>query len=104
MSPTTKYKIEQGSTYLQEDWWKWWLYLEASDKDLDAVDYVLYKLHPTFSPPVVKVLDRSSGFKMETEGWGIFTIYAIVYLKNGETINLEHELELFYPSGKQNFE
>ena len=54
---------------------------------------MVYTLHSTFRNPVRKVSDRESKFRLETEGWGTFTIYAKVVLKNKEEIPLEHELE-----------
>ena len=104
MNPEIKYKIVQGSDYVQEDWWKWWEFIECAEKDLDEIEWVLYKLHPTFNPPVIRSTDRSTRFKMETEGWGVFTIYATIHLKNGEKIDCQHELELFYPGGERNME
>ena len=104
MTVDTKFKIAQDSKYLEEDWWRWWIYLDADDAALDEVEQVIYILHPTFSPPFVTVKSRENAFKFTTEGWGVFTIYATVHLKNGEVLKLEHELELYYPGGEQNFE
>lgn len=100
----TKYKIEQGFKYQGDDWWDWWLWIEGNKTDLDAIDFVVYTLHSTFINPVRKIRNRESKFRLETEGWGTFTTYAKVVLKNKREIFLEHKLHLEYPDGKKNVE
>ena len=92
--------IHQGFKYQGDDWWKWWIQLEGPDKELDEVDHVVYNLHRTFPDPVRKVKDRSSKFKLETAGWGIFTIYVNVVMKEGNVVKLSHDLVLEYPDGR----
>ena len=99
-----KYEVQQDYKYEGEDWWSWWIWIEGTDADLDEIDYVIYTLHSTFRNPVRKIEDRKSKFKLETEGWGTFVIYAKIVLKGGEDINLEHELHLTYPDGSVNEE
>jgi len=89
--------IDQGFEYEGNDFWRWWVRLAGSDAELDAVDHVVYTLHPTFPSPVRTVADRSTSFRLETGGWGTFTIYARVVGKDGSEQHLKHELELFYP-------
>ena len=101
---TNEYEIEQGFDYVAEDWWKWWLLIKATDADLDKIDYVIYTLHPTFINPVQKITDRASCFRLETEGWGTFTIFAQLHLKDDSLISLQHELYLEYPDGSQNLD
>lgn len=96
------YKIEQGSNYEGEDWWKWWLWIEAEKKDLDKIDHVVYTLHPTFPKPVRTITDQKSKFKLEAEGWGVFRIYARIFLKDKTEIPVEHDLQLEYPDGTRN--
>lgn len=97
-------KIAQDFEYADEDWWEWWVWIEASDKELDRIEYVEYTLHSTFVNPVRKIFDRKTKFRLKTAGWGVFTLYAKAFLKNGESVEMEHELELFYPDGTQTFE
>lgn len=99
-----KYKIAQASDYVAEDWWKWWLYIDAAASDLDEIEYVIYTLHATFNEPVRKISDRTSYFRLDAEGWGVFTIYAQLHLKDGSTVSLEHDLHLTYPDGSENTE
>jgi transcription initiation factor IIF auxiliary subunit len=89
--------ITQHYKYIGDDFWKWDICLDGGDAELDAVDHVVYTLHPTFPKPVRTVDDRSTKFRLETAGWGTFTIYAKVVMKDGEEQHLEHELELAYP-------
>lgn len=100
----SEYKIAQNYKYEGDDWWQWSVWIEGSDDDLDKVDYVVYTLHPTFINPVQKVTERSSKFRLPTEGWGVFMIYARVVLKDSSEISLKHYLKLAYPDGTQNTE
>lgn len=92
--------IAQGFEYQDNDWWKWWIWIEGLDNELDQIDHVVYTLHPTFPNPVRTINDRNTKFRLETAGWGVFQIYAIIFKKNGEEIRLTHDLVLEYPDGK----
>ncbi len=94
-------QIKQKSEYLDEDWWKWSVELAGTQAELDQVMYVVYTLHPTFPDPVRRIWERDSNFRLDAEGWGEFTIYAEVALKDGAHQQLEHELELRYPDGSR---
>lgn len=98
------YKIEQGFQYEGDDWWGWWIWIEGEKSELDQIDHVIYTLHPTFRNPVRKIRDRKTKFKLETEGWGTFVIYAKLVLKSREEIDLKHQLHLTYPDGTENEE
>ena len=73
--------------------------MEGSDDDLDQIREVTYKLHPSFPKPLRTTEDRAKKFKLEAEGWGVFPLDVKVLLKNGETLQLKHDLKLFYPDG-----
>jgi transcription initiation factor IIF auxiliary subunit len=92
-------RIAQSEKYQGDDWWKWAVWIECSDQELGSITSVTYTLHPTFRNPVRTVTNREQSFRLESEGWGVFTIYAKVDLENGETERLTHELELHYPDG-----
>jgi len=98
------YKIEQDFEYVGDDWWKWWIWIEGENNELDNIDHVVYTLHPTFPNPVRTVNDRNTKFKFKASGWGIFTFYAKLFLKNKTEITLSHDLYLEYPDGKANLE
>ena len=89
--------IKQDSEYAGHNRWKWSLWLDGPSSELDQVDHVMYVLHPTFHDPVRKVTDRSTNFRLETSGWGTFTVYARAVFQDGHEQPLEHELELAYP-------
>jgi transcription initiation factor IIF auxiliary subunit len=100
MSPETLH-LRQSAEYEGEDTWTWAVWIEGPPHDLDRIAYVEYTLHPTFPKPVRRITDRSTQFRLETGGWGTFTIYATMVLKDGSTLpRLEHELELYYPNGQ----
>ena len=65
---------------------------------------MVYVLHPTFKPPIKKVDDRAGNFRLIASGWGTFTLYAKLHMKDGGEVHLEHELELFYPQDSENKE
>ena len=93
-------RIAQDFQYESEDWWRWWIWIDGPAQELDQVKSVVYTLHPTFRDPVRTVTDRASQFRLETAGWGTFTIYAKVFRRDGAVVELEHELELRYPDGR----
>ena len=95
------YWIEQGYKYKGDDYWEWSVWLEAKEAELNKIDYVTYVLHPSFYNPRRDVRDRESKFLLKTSGWGTFTLYAKLHLKNGEELHLEHELHLEYPDGTE---
>ena len=92
-------KLAQEYKYKGEDYWNWAVWVEGADAELDSIDYVTYVLHHTFPKPIRKVKDRTSKFRLETAGWGVFTIRAKVMMKDGRETPLTHELELRYPDG-----
>lgn len=92
-------KIEQEFEYKDEDWWQWWVWVDGPEKELDQVDYVTYILHPTFPKPVRKITDRTTKFRLQTSGWGVFEIQAKVIHKDGKETLLKHDLVLKYPDG-----
>lgn len=98
------FSIDQDFEYSGNDWWKWSVWIEAEDKDLDAIDHVIYTLHTTFPNPVRTITSRHTKFKLITEGWGVFRIYARLCLKDKSEIFLEHDLYLEYPDGTESTE
>jgi transcription initiation factor IIF auxiliary subunit len=93
-------EIRQSEHYEGEDWWKWAVWVEGTDAALDQVDFVEWMLHSTFANPVRNVKNREEKFRIDTEGWGVFTIRANVYMKDGQVKRLQHELSLHYPTGE----
>ena len=91
-------RIAQDAAYEGNDYWHWSVWLDGPDDELDAVDHVVYTLHPSFPSPVQTIADRATRFRLDTAGWGTFTVYVRIIRKGGAPEeHLEHELELFYP-------
>jgi transcription initiation factor IIF auxiliary subunit len=91
--------IQQDSTYLGHDRWKWSVWVDGPSEKLDQIDYVMYVLDPTFHNPVREVSDRATKFRLEAASWGAFTIHAKAFLKDGTELPLRHEVVLVYPDG-----
>ena len=92
-------KLNQNYEYKGKDLWEWSVWVDGSQQELDQIKYVEYTLHPTFPRPVRRIFDRSSGFRLETSGWGQFKIFAKIVHDSGEETRLEHFLQLAYPDG-----
>jgi transcription initiation factor IIF auxiliary subunit len=92
-------KIAQDSTYIGDDYWKWSVWIKGPAKELDQVESVTYNLHPTFRNPVRRVDSRENNFRLDTSGWGTFTLYATLLRTSGKTERLSHDLDLRYPDG-----
>jgi transcription initiation factor IIF auxiliary subunit len=89
----------QSFKYQGNDWWKWSIWIEAAQPELEQIEYVTYKLHPTFPNPIRTVDDRDSKFRLNTHGWGVFPIQVWIFKKSGELIKLKHHLVLEYRDG-----
>jgi pYEATS domain-containing protein involved in immunity/TIR domain-containing protein len=89
MEIRSKIRLRNDATLLKEDWWSWSVWLDGPDEALDQVESVRYTLHPTFPEPIRVVTDRASRFKLRSEGWGEFTIQALVITTQGESLALE---------------
>ncbi|HEV2961242.1 MAG TPA: pYEATS domain-containing protein [Candidatus Angelobacter sp.] len=92
--------IRQNSRYLGKDRWEWSVWLEGTTDELQAVDHVVYILDSTFHNPVRVIKDRNSSFRLDTSGWGTFTIHAKAVDHEGHETLLRHDLVLLYPDGK----
>jgi hypothetical protein len=76
--------------------WKWTAYIDTEQVIFDKIKYVVYHLHPTFSPNNIKVEEKDKGthdkgFPLTRSGWGTFTIKASVYIDDS-VMELEHYL------------
>ena len=91
------YAIAQDFEYVGKDYWRWRAWIEADGAELDKVKEVVWILHPSFKQSRRVINQRSTNFRLETAGWGIFLLRAEVELKDGETLLLTHNLRLEYP-------
>jgi transcription initiation factor IIF auxiliary subunit len=101
MAATKRLKIEQNQKYYGDDWWSWSVWIDGPEEELSNVTKVEYTLHPTFSKPVRTITTRRNQFKLSTEGWGTFPIYARVFKKDGSIRRLQHNLRLSYPPNEE---
>jgi len=92
-------KILLGNTHQLEkaDSHCWTIYVKLPDDQNenleDYVEFVKFKLHPTFTPKNVKV--SKSPYQLSRTGWGTFTISVIIQWKpefNAPPLKLEHNL------------
>jgi hypothetical protein len=72
--------------------------VEGPEEDLSEIEFVVYRLHPTFPNPVRKVGDATTKFRLQASGWGEFTIIADVVTKEGAKLRLERWLRLKDPA------
>lgn len=54
--------------------YEWSVEILAPDDTLDAIDAVVYTLHPTFRDPVQRVRSREDRYRLSRVGWGTFPI------------------------------
>jgi pYEATS domain-containing protein involved in immunity/TIR domain-containing protein len=94
----TNLRLQNDAKALDENRWEWSVWVEGAPQELDQVECVTYRLHPTFPQPIRRVEDRTSGFRLRATGWGEFTIAADARLKDGRNVRLEKWLELRDPS------
>jgi hypothetical protein len=93
----TTLRLENDSELKREGWWHWSVWLDGSDEDIDRVVSVVYRLHPTFPHPVVRVTTPETRFRLQSAGWGEFLIAADAAMKPGTepaSVHLERWLEL----------
>ena len=64
--------------------------LELGPNAEDVVQEVVYSLHPTFKPSVIKATEAP--FAIERTGWGTFPVGVTLVLKDGQKIDAEHSL------------
>jgi hypothetical protein len=70
------------------------VWFDAEPAALDAIEKVVYTLHPSFKNPVREILDRESNFQLLTNGWGEFEIQATAHFKNGDPpVALSHYID-----------
>jgi TIR domain/YEATS family len=78
-------KIAQDVERTDEKYWRWSVWLDAPEEELKNVEWVLWKLDPSFSPSQVRVDTRSDGFRLRNSGWGEFEIEAEIHRPDGVT-------------------
>jgi hypothetical protein len=86
--------IKQQSTYKGDDWWDWSVWVDGTDAELSKVKSVTYRLHETFVEPVQIRKTRRNKFRLDSAGWGEFTIVVKIDIGEGKPIVKRHYLTL----------
>lgn len=84
----------QVGTRKDYKWFEWKVFMKEPPNKLDQVRSVEYRLHETFPNPIRVVEDRDSRFALRSAGWGEFTIFITIYLKDGKEEHTEYYLDL----------
>jgi transcription initiation factor IIF auxiliary subunit len=87
-----------------EERWDWEVHLEGDPGDLDQIEYVEYSLHESFPNPIRRKYDRSSGFKLETSGWGTFPLYLSIHYKDQKRRDEQQVLPLRFDQSSTHLE
>ena len=96
-------RLAQENRAVGDDRWKWSIWLEGPDQELDTVQSVRYFLHSTFRNPVREVTDRHSKFRLDSIGWGEFRIIAHVQKEDQSVELLSAWLHLLQPDTRRVF-
>ena len=75
------------------------IFIEASQSALDAVEFVKYKLHPTFRECFRVSFDRARSFELKLWTYGYFDIQASLVMREGHTIEISGYVEWRVPEG-----
>jgi transcription initiation factor IIF auxiliary subunit len=74
------------------------IWIDGPPEDLDAVDYVEYKLHPSFKRPHRTSSNRKNNFSITIWTWGMFKIEIAIYLRDGSVENIPYFLSYELPA------
>ena len=87
----------------EQDFYRWKIFADASDSELDNIDYIEYELHPSIPNSYRPIADRNSKFALKFNSWGEFTVRMTVVFKNGTKNNFVHHLntENPFPPGQE---
>jgi hypothetical protein len=89
----------QEARYQGNDWWQWSVWVDGPAEELAQVKAVTYYLHSTFPKPERRVESATTQFRLDSAGWGEFTLRVVIEKTNGEKNELFHDLILPYPPG-----
>ena len=78
------------------------IFLEDTSQgaELDNIDYVVYKLHPSFKNPLRRSDDRRSNFEIKIWTYGWFHISATIIPKQGLPMEIKGKVE-FTPTPEE---
>ncbi|HEY6139439.1 MAG TPA: pYEATS domain-containing protein [Thermoanaerobaculia bacterium] len=93
-------EIKQESKYKggkSSGWWEWSVWVDGSPAELSKVRSVTYRLHETFPQPIRVKKNRKEKFRLDSWGWGEFTIFVNIDTGEGKPITKRHYLTLEVP-------
>jgi hypothetical protein len=98
---TVRHIARYWGTENTNNWWDFWVWVDAPGHLLNSIEYVKYSLHDSYPPGerTRRINDRSLSFGFGAETDDEFNIQAQIMFHNGSTRILKHELKLFLPDG-----
>ncbi len=78
-------------------YYRWKVFLNEPPEKVREVHSVEYRLHETFPDPIRVVRDASTGFALTSQGWGEFTIFITVTMKDSTVTRQSYPLDLSKP-------
>jgi hypothetical protein len=91
---TSTLKIVQIANRKTSRYWGWSAWIEGTPEELDNIDEVVWRLHPTFTNPIRRINSRDTKFRLDSSGWGEFKLRAEIHQKSGPVQKLNHWVEL----------
>lgn len=79
------------------------VWVEASERELDEIEFVEYELHPSFKRKNRNSRNRPNNFSVTFWTWGMFNIKVSIHLHSGETKNIDYYLEYSLPSDRNEY-
>ncbi len=72
--------------------YEWEVALDAPAQIIEQIEFVNYRLHPTFEPPSQIVRSRETNFRLKRVGWGVFPIQLEIHFADGSIGHTVHNL------------
>ncbi|MCP4486089.1 MAG: hypothetical protein GY820_02030 [Gammaproteobacteria bacterium] len=73
------------------------VWVDAFERELDEIEYVEYKLHPSFRKQTRKSSNRPNDFSVTFWTWGMFNIEVSIYFHSGEMKKIDCHLKYSLP-------
>lgn len=74
------------------------VWLDGTERELDLIDKVEYKLHPSFKKQIRCSENRDNSFSITFWTWGYFNIEVTIFYANGDKNVMNHYLEYELPN------
>ena len=73
------------------------VWIDGPDEELDTIQKVEYRLHPSFNKPLRSSGNRKNNFSITFWTWGTFEIEVLVHKINGPTESFVHDMHFELP-------